>query len=84
MSPDDAAPRARPLWIPSPAADFFAKVPGTQVATTADRAVEELAALVARTGADELMITGTAFDVATRVHTLTQVAERWPGLAAAA
>ena len=31
-----------------------------------------------RTGADELMITGTAFDVATRVHTLEQVAARWP------
>ena len=38
----------------------------------------EDAALVERTGADELMITGTAFDVATRVHTLEQVAARWP------
>jgi alkanesulfonate monooxygenase SsuD/methylene tetrahydromethanopterin reductase-like flavin-dependent oxidoreductase (luciferase family) len=35
-------------------------------------------AFVRRTGADELMVTGTAYDVATRVHTLEQVAERWP------
>ena len=78
VSPEDAA-RELAALDPVAAADFFARVPGTQVATTADRAVDELAALVERTGADELMITGTAFDVATRVHTLEQVAARWPG-----
>ncbi|KQY47465.1 LLM class flavin-dependent oxidoreductase [Cellulomonas sp. Root137] len=79
VAPEDAA-RELAALDPAAAADFFARVPGTQVATTADRAVDELAALVERTGADELMITGTAYDVATRLHTLEQVAARWPSV----
>ncbi|GAA3802785.1 LLM class flavin-dependent oxidoreductase [Cellulomonas soli] len=82
VSPEDAA-RELAALDPEASADFFARVPGTQVATTADRAVDELAALVARTGADELMITGTAFDASTRVRTLEQVAARWPAAVAA-
>ncbi len=31
---------------------------------------------------DELLVTSTAFDVATRVHTLESLAELWPGLGA--
>jgi len=77
VSPEDAA-RALAELEPSAAAEFFAQVPGTQIAGTADRVVAELADLVARTGADELMITGTAYDVATRRHTIEQVAARWP------
>jgi len=54
-------------------------VPGTQVATTADRAVAELTDLVARTGAAELMVTGTAYDVETRISTLEALAAGWRG-----
>jgi len=83
VTPDEAA-RLLAALDPQQAADFFAQSPGTQVATTPDRAVEELAALVDRTGADELMVTGTAFDVADRERTLAALAARWPGMAAAA
>ena len=77
VSPDDAAAALAQI-DPVQAAEFFEKFPGTQIATTADRAVEELASLVERTQADELMITGTAFDIETRQHTLEAVAARWP------
>ncbi|AEE45418.1 LLM class flavin-dependent oxidoreductase [Cellulomonas fimi] len=83
LTPDDAA-RALADLDPRAAEDFFAQSPGTQVATTPDRAVAELSALVERTGADELMVTGTAFDVADRVRTLHALADRWPGTTAAA
>ena len=49
VSPEDAA-RELAALDPVAAADFFARVPGTQVATTADRAVDELAALVGADG----------------------------------
>jgi len=62
---------------PAVAADVFARMPGTQIATTPDRAVAELRALIERTGADELMVTGTAYDVETREHTLRELATRW-------
>ena len=77
VSPDAAAAALAEI-DPVHAAEFFEKFPGTQIATTADRAVEELAALVERTQANELMITGTAFDIETRQHTLESVAARWP------
>ncbi|GIG22900.1 FMN-linked alkanal monooxygenase [Cellulomonas chitinilytica] len=76
LSPDDAAAALADL-DPAAAADFFAKVPGTQIATTADRAVAELTELVNRTGATELMVTGTAFDVETRISTLGALATGW-------
>lgn len=62
---------------PDTARDFFARVPGTQVATTADRAVERLRELVRRTGADELVVTATTYDVADRVATLEALAAAW-------
>ena len=76
VSPDDAAAALAEI-DPVQAAEFFEKFPGTQVATTADRAVDELSALVERTGAAELMVTGTAFDIGTRQHTLEAIAARW-------
>jgi len=79
VSPDEAA-RILAELDPDAARDFFARMPGTQIATTAERAAAELADLVRRTGADELMVTSTAFDVATRVHTLEALAGVWPGL----
>ncbi len=78
LSPEDAATALAEL-DPTAAAEFFAKVPGTQVATTADRAVAELTDLVCRTGAAELMVTGTAFDVETRIGTLKALAAGWGG-----
>ena len=79
VSPDEAA-RILAELDPDAARDFFARMPGTQIATTAERAAAELDDLVRRTGADELLVTATAFDVATRVHTLEALAEVWPGL----
>lgn len=78
LSPEDAATALAEL-DPTAAAELFAKVPGTQVATTADRAVAELTDLVARTGAAELMVTGTAYDVETRIGTLKALAAGWGG-----
>ena len=59
-------------------------------AVTADHVIGDpaavhrgLAALVERTGADELMLSTRAHDLATRVRSLTLVADRW-GLQAAA
>ena len=62
---------------PDQAREFFSRVAGTQVATTADRAAERLRELVARTGADELIITGTTHDVADRIATLEALAAAW-------
>jgi hypothetical protein len=53
VSPDEAA-RILAELDPDAARDFFARVPGTQVATTAERAAAELADLARRTGADGL------------------------------
>jgi luciferase family oxidoreductase group 1 len=53
------------------------QLPGTQYAGTADEVVAGLEALVERTGADELILAGTVFDVATRQDTLTRIAKAW-------
>lgn len=76
VSPEDAQALLAAL-DPRAAQDFFAQSPGTQVATTAERAVAELEALVSRTGADELLVTSTTHDVATRVRTLEALAHGW-------
>ena len=60
-----------------PLEDVLAGLPGTQVATTAERAVARLQDLVDRTRADELLVTSTTFDVATRVDTLERLAAAW-------
>ncbi len=52
-------------------------LPGTQVATTAERAVAELQDLVDRTRADELLVAATTYDVATRVDTLERLVAAW-------
>ena len=52
-------------------------LPGTQYAGTADEVVAGLDELVARTGADELMLAGTVHDPATRQDTLTRIAAAW-------
>ncbi|AEV81647.1 alkanal monooxygenase (FMN-linked) [Actinoplanes sp. SE50] len=52
-------------------------LPGTQYAGTADEVVAGLDALVARTGADELMLAGTVYDPETRRDTLARIAKAW-------
>jgi luciferase family oxidoreductase group 1 len=79
VTPDEAA-RILDGLDPLTAADLAARLPGTQVATTPERAVAELAHLAARTGADELLLTATTADVATRIATLESVAARWSDL----
>jgi luciferase family oxidoreductase group 1 len=62
---------------PEQARDFFSRVAGTQIATTADAAVERLRELMTRTGADELIVTATTHAVADRVATLEALASAW-------
>jgi luciferase family oxidoreductase group 1 len=52
-------------------------LPGTQFAGTGEDVAEELAELVARTGANELILAGTVYDPATRQDTLARVAKAW-------
>ena len=52
-------------------------LPGTQFAGTGEDVAERLAELVARTGADELILAGTVYDPATRQDTLVRVAKAW-------
>jgi luciferase family oxidoreductase group 1 len=53
------------------------QLPGTQFAGTGDEVVADLDALVERTGADELILAGTAYDPASRQDTLARVAKAW-------
>ena len=53
------------------------QLPGTQFAGTGDEVVADLDALVQRTGADELILAGTAYDPASRQDTLARVAKAW-------
>jgi luciferase family oxidoreductase group 1 len=52
-------------------------LPGTQFAGTADEVVAGLDELVARTGANELMLAGTVYDPATRQDSLARIAKAW-------
>ena len=53
------------------------QLPGTQFAGTADEVVTALDGLVERTGADELILAGTAYDPASRQDTLARIAKSW-------
>ncbi|WP_407341691.1 LLM class flavin-dependent oxidoreductase [Pengzhenrongella phosphoraccumulans] len=59
------------------AEEVLAQLPGTQIATTAEAAVEELDRLIETTRADELLITATTHDVRTRLDTLTHLNSAW-------
>ncbi|WP_328464908.1 LLM class flavin-dependent oxidoreductase [Actinoplanes sp. NBC_00393] len=52
-------------------------LPGTQYAGTAEEVVAGLDALVQRTGADELILAGSAYDPATRQESLARIAKVW-------
>ena len=78
--------RLGPIIAPEQAAEIelsdldrslLESLPGTQYAGTADEVVAGLDELVARTGADELMLAGTVHDPATRQDTLTRIAAAW-------
>ena len=81
VSPEDAARELGALdpW-PPPTSSRASRDPGRDDRGPGGRRARRAGGA---TGADELMITGTAFDVATRVHTLEQVAARWPSDVAA-
>ena len=53
------------------------QLPGTQYKGTGEEVVKGLDELVARTGADELILAGTTYDPASRQDTLTRVAQAW-------
>ncbi|QSB13844.1 LLM class flavin-dependent oxidoreductase [Natronosporangium hydrolyticum] len=57
--------------------ELLAQLPATQYAGTAEEVVAALDALVERTGVDELMLAGAAYDVATRQETLARIAKVW-------
>jgi len=57
--------------------NLLQSLPGTQFAGTAEEVVAGLDALVERTGADELILAGTAYDPATRQDTLARIAKVW-------
>ncbi|QTE31310.1 LLM class flavin-dependent oxidoreductase [Pengzhenrongella sicca] len=76
VSPDDAEGILAQLRGTA-ADELLASLPGTQIATTADRAVVELDKLVDETRADELLVTSTTYDVATRRTTLERLAAAW-------
>jgi luciferase family oxidoreductase group 1 len=52
-------------------------LPGTQFAGTGEDVARGLDELVARTGANELILAGTVYDPATRQDTLVRVAKAW-------
>ncbi|GGN57153.1 FMN-linked alkanal monooxygenase [Actinoplanes lobatus] len=52
-------------------------LPGTQYAGTVEEVVSGLDTLVARTGADELILAGAVHDPATRVDSLARIAKAW-------
>jgi luciferase family oxidoreductase group 1 len=53
------------------------QLPGTQFWGTADDVAAQLEGLVDRTGADELILAGTAYDPETRKNTLARIAKVW-------
>ena len=57
------------------------RLPTSRVVGAIDTVVPELRELVARTGADELMVTSVAYDLTARVRSIELLAERWPGVA---
>jgi L-lactate utilization protein LutC len=75
-TPEDAEKLLADL-DPVQAAEFFAKVAGTQIATTAEPAAAALRELVERTGADELIVTATTHAVEDRIATLEALASAW-------
>ncbi|BDZ42166.1 FMN-linked alkanal monooxygenase [Paraoerskovia sediminicola] len=73
VTPEDAAERG----FTAEERMLLEHLPGTQAAGTAEDVVAYLADLQSQTRADEIMVTGTAHSVETRIDTLERVAAAW-------
>lgn len=69
VSPDDAADH--------PDAETARRMPTEQLTGSVDRVVGGLRDLVARTNADELMLTATTYDLADRLRSLELISAAW-------
>ncbi|MGA4669172.1 LLM class flavin-dependent oxidoreductase [Propionibacteriaceae bacterium Y1923] len=73
VSPETAA-----AHVMSPVDELtLAQSPSTKYVGTHDQVVAQLRELVASTGVQELMLTATTYDIATKMDTYRAVAERW-------
>ena len=68
-SPQDAAAH--------PNLDEAKRLPSSRIVGDANSVVNDLTTLVARTGADELMVTSVAYDLSARVRSIELLAEHW-------
>ncbi len=57
------------------------RLPTNRIVGDASTALAALGSLADRTGADELMLTAVAYDLAARVRSIELLAEHWPGAA---
>ena len=55
----------------------LAQSPSTKFIGTHDRVTEQLRELVADTGVQELMLTSTTYDIATKMATYQAISDRW-------
>lgn len=55
----------------------LAQMPGTKFVGSHDRVTEQLQQLVDQTGVQELMLTSTTYDIATKRDTYEAIAQRW-------
>ena len=60
-----------------PDADAARRMPTEQLSGSVERVVEGLRLLAQRTKADELMLTGSSYDVADRIHSLELIRANW-------
>lgn len=74
QSPEQAAATAASIIDQ----EVFGRIVGTQVVGPAEQAARQLAELAARTGADELLLAATTFDMQTRLDTLEALASFLP------
>ncbi|MGA4508065.1 LLM class flavin-dependent oxidoreductase [Propionibacteriaceae bacterium G1746] len=73
VSPEEAASRELSAMDEL----VLAQMPGTKFVGSHDDVTEQLKALVANTGVQELMLTSTTFDIATKFDTYQAIAQRW-------
>ena len=76
-SPEHAADMLGDRGVPSPPDPNRPPVANGRVVGTPDVVVDELDRLVAETGADEIMVSTVAFDVATRLRAVELLAAHW-------
>lgn len=74
LSPEHAAETAARIVD----RDLFDRIPGTQLLGPAAQVARQLAELAERTGADELLLAATTYDIQTRIDTLEVLAPYLP------